>query len=138
MKKVTFTSLCLLLLGLFAWSGLNAQTNVNMPYNNGPVTFTIAPPTTCSFNFFDNGGAAGAYSNSSGVNSVVTFMPSNSATHRVRVTFATFAAEASFDAIYIYNGANVAAPIICGPNDPVSFPACGWWTNPGTHTGTSA
>ena len=58
MKKGPFTSF-LMLLGVFITTVLVAQTNVNMPYNNGPVTFTIAPPSTCSFNFYDNGGPAG-------------------------------------------------------------------------------
>src|SRR6186713_269528 len=88
MKKVTFTSFYLMLLGLFMVTGLSAQTTVNMPYNTGLATFTLAPPTVCTFNFFDNGGAAGNYSNSSNpATSVVTFAPSNPATHRVRATF---------------------------------------------------
>src|SRR6187431_1055024 len=104
MKRITFTSWCLLVASMFALSGLNAQTNVNMPYNTGVFsTFTIAPPTTCSLNFFDNGGAAGTYSNSSNPTlSVVTFAPTNAATHRVRVTWTSFGTENGWDALYIY------------------------------------
>lgn len=109
MKKVTFTMYLMMLFGVMAVSGLTAQTNVNMPYNTGVFsTFTIAPPSTCSFNFFDNGGAGGNYSTSSNPTlSVVTFAPSNPATHRIRATFSSFSTENSFDALFIYNG-NVA------------------------------
>jgi hypothetical protein len=142
MKKVTFTSLCLMLLGLFIWSGANAQTTVNMPFNNGPLTFTIAPPGTCFFNFNDNGGAAGAYSNNSGVNSVVTFLPANAVTHRIRVTFTSFSTEASWDALYIFNGPNTAAPLISsGLGGTIGgFPPGGWQGggSPGVVTGTGA
>ena len=138
MKKVTFTSFCLMLLGVFMLADLSAQTPVNMPYNTGPSTFTLAPPTVCSFNFFDNGGAAANYSVNSGPNSVATFMPSNSATHRVRVTFTSFACESGWDAMWIYNGANTGAPAIPGTATTVNFGGGGWNTSPGTQTGNGA
>src|SRR5687768_1712699 len=116
MKKVTFTSLCLMLMCTFMLTELNAQTTVNMPYNNGPVTFTLAPPTTCFFNFFDNGGAAGNYTFNSGAGSVVTFCPSSSATHRVQATFNTFSTEASFDALFVFNGPTISSPQISSPS----------------------
>ena len=100
-----------MLLGLFIVADLSAQTTVNMPYNSGLTTFTLAPPTLCTFNFFDNGGAAGNYSNSSNPTlSVVTFAPSNPATHRIRATFTSYNTEGSFDALYIYNGNAAETP----------------------------
>ena len=130
MKKVTFTYSCLVLLGVLMVSNLFGQTNVNMPYNTGYQTFTLAPPGTCFFNFYDNGGPAGGYSNSSNnATSGVTFFPSNSATHRVRATFSSFATENGFDWMFIYNGPNTASPLIGqfqGGNSP------------GTVTGTGA
>lgn len=108
MKKRTLTYLGMVLLNVLFAAQLFAQTNVNMPYNTGAVTFTLAPPATCFFNFFDNGGAAATYSNSSNpLTSIVTFAPSNAATQRVRATFSAFATENTFDALFIYNG-NVA------------------------------
>jgi subtilisin-like proprotein convertase family protein len=138
MKRITFTSLWLMLFGTLMITDLTGQTIVNMPYNNGPATFTVNPPTTCSFNFFDNGGAAGLYSNNSGVNSVVTFAPSNAATHRVRVSFTAFQVEAGWDGMFIYNGASTAAPIIPGTGTTVNFGGQCWNTTPGVQTGTGA
>ncbi len=140
MKRITFTSLWLMLFGALMITDLTAQTNVNMPFNNGPTTFTVSPPTTCSFNFYDNGGPGGLYSNSSGVNSVVTFAPSNAATHRVRASFTAFAVEAGWDGLYIYNGSNTAAPLIVGNQGALipGNPAGSWSNSPGVQTGTSA
>ncbi len=108
MKKITFTSYVLVLLGVLTVGSLYGQTNVNMPYNSGATTQTIAPPGTCSFNFYDNGGANGNYSSSSSpVTSILTFAPSNSGTHRIRATFTSMTVETNWDALYIYNG-NVA------------------------------
>ena len=120
---------------------LMGQTNVNLPFNTGPVSFTLAPPTLCTFNFFDNGGAAGAYSNNSGVNSVATFLPSSAATHKVRVTFSSFATENNFDALYIFDGTSTAAPLLPGGGGaPINFPAGGYMggNSPGTKTAVGA
>src|SRR5688500_18793276 len=123
MKKVTFTSFCLMLLWTFMLPVVSAQTNVNMPFINVPVTFTLAPPTVFSFTFFFFGGPAGVYSNSSNpALSIATFAPANSATHRVRATFTAFATENLFDALYIYSG-NVAETNAAGPNPSISVGA---------------
>ena len=155
MKKITFTSWCLLVASMFSLSGLNAQVNVNMPFNTGVFqTFTLAPPTVCSFNFFDNAGPAANYSNTSNpLTSVVTFAPSNAATHRVRVTFSSYSSEGSFDALYIYNGNVAETPNIVNgavttalpnqfigtPTQNQTFRAGGFQNlNPGTRTSTAA
>ena len=132
-----------MLFGTLMMTDLMGQTTVNMPYNNGPQSFTIAPPATCSFNFFDNGGAAGAYQNNSGPASVVTFLPSNSATHRITVTFSSFATENSFDALYIFDGTSIAAPLLpgCGAAPAVwGNSSCGYMggNSPGTKTAIGA
>jgi hypothetical protein len=134
MKKNNFFQWVLFLCLGISWSA-NAQTIVNMPLNTGPLTFTIAPPGTCSFNFFDNGGAAANYSANSGVNSIATFAPSNPATHRIVATFSALQAETTFDALYVHNGATVASPLIPGPATTVVAGAGGW--NAGTPSFTS-
>jgi subtilisin-like proprotein convertase family protein len=142
MKKITFTSLWLMLLGTLMMTDLMGQANVNIPFNTGPLSFSLAPPTACSFNFFDNGGPAGAYSNNSGVNSVATFLPSNAATHRVRVTFSAFATENNFDALYIFDGPSTASPLLPGGGGGTfgGFPAGGYMggNSPGTKTAVGA
>ena len=116
---------------------LLAQTNLNLAANG--VTpgspFTIAPPTTCSFNFFDSGGSTLNYNN--GANANVTFLPSNAATHRIQVTFTTFSLEPGYDAFYIYNSNTVGTNQVPGPQGATfaGFPAGNWQNiSPGTIT----
>ncbi len=123
MKRITFTSYVLVLLGVLTVGSLYGQTNVNMPYNTGATTQTISPPGTCSFNFYDNGGPAGNYSsNSSYVTSIITFAPSNPATHRIRATFSSYTSENSFDALFIYNGNVAETPNLTNPGFPGVLP----------------
>ena len=128
---------------------LPAQTNVNMPLNTAGGTFTIAPPGTCSFNFYDNNGPSANYStNSNQALSTITFAPSNAATHQINVAFSSFSTESSWDALYVFNGSSNAAPLISSGNGPTTGgdPAGGWWgstapTNtgmPGIVRGTGA
>src|SRR6185503_6260514 len=139
MKKVTYTSCCLLFMSMLTISGLFAQNNINIPYNTGPTTFTINPPTVT--NFFDDGGAANVYQNGSGVNSVITFAPS-AAGQKIRATFSVFSTEASFDALYIFNGSTTASPLFASANGTTlgGFPAGGFWGtgSPGVQTSTAA
>lgn len=115
---------------LVSWIGSTAfgQSNVNMPYNSGPQNFAIAPPATCFFNFYDNGGPALNYSNSANAaTSIVTFAPSAPG-KKVQAQFQTFSVEPSFDALYIYDGANSGAPLISSGNPAgFTFQAGGWW-----------
>ncbi|MCC6724207.1 MAG: hypothetical protein IT258_06815, partial [Saprospiraceae bacterium] len=119
MKKRTLTYLGMVLLNVLFAAQMFAQTTVNMPYNTGAATFNIAPPATCFYNFFDNGGSAGNYSaSSSPVTSIVTFCPSSAASV-ISANFSSFATENTFDALYIYNG-NVAETNAAGPNASIS------------------
>ncbi|MBI5914976.1 MAG: HYR domain-containing protein, partial [Bacteroidetes bacterium] len=132
MKKRILTYLGMVFLAWITAAPLFAQLNFNMPYNNGPVTQTVGNAGNNPVNFFDNGGAGGNYSNSSGANSVVTFAPAT-AGNRIRVNFLTFQTEAAWDAMYIYNGANTSAPLI-------SVATCNMSPNtaiPGTPHGTT-
>ena len=107
---------------------LHAQVNVNMPFNTGPTTYSISPPATCSFNFYDDGGPLGNYSGMSNpAQSVVTFAPSNPA-YKIRVIFQEFGVDPFFDALYAYDGPNGAAPQISSGNPGifVSKPG-GFW-----------
>lgn len=117
---------------LFAASPLAAQTVVNMPFNTGAVTYTFnSGPDTAFFNFFDNGGPAANYPNSTNAaSSSVTFVgPAGS---NLRVQFSAFDTEASWDPFYVYDGASSAATQIASANGaPVGCPgsaaAGGWW-----------
>jgi hypothetical protein len=71
---------------------LQAQTSVNMALNGATGTFSIAPSTTCAINFYDSGGPANQYNN--GSDAYVTFLPSNSATHRIQAQFLSMGLEA--------------------------------------------
>ena len=137
MKKRTLTYLGVMLLGVLLGVQTFAQTNVNHPFNNGPQTFTIAPGTNSSFfNYYDNAGPSANYSNAStNANNYVTFQPSNAATHQILVRFNSFQTESTWDALYAYNGPNLAAPLIASANAaPNGLPnpfgnagAGGWW-----------
>ncbi len=123
---------------LFAGSAF-AQTVVTMPYNTGVNTVnTIACNATNSyFQFVDNGGVAGVYSNSSNpATSMTTFAPSDN-NHLIRTSFAAFSTEATWDALYPRNGADAAAPQMSS-GSPIGFTflAGGWYggTNPVTNT----
>ena len=112
-----------------------AQVNVNMPYNTGVFnTFAIAPPATCSFNFFDNNCPATNYSNSSNpLTSIVTFAPSN-ATSKVRATFSAFQTETSWDGLYVYDGTLASVPNITNAGIATVIPGQIASANPATFT----
>ena len=106
-------------------------THVAMPYNNGPLSVTLAPPADCSYSFSDNG-INGDYSAQSGPGSVVTFWPSSPG-NKVVVQFISFHTETGFDALFVYDGPNTAAPQISsgaaalqGLPNPFSGGAGGW------------
>jgi len=136
MKKIISFQKALLMgiLAVFACH-LSAQTNFNLPFNGAGANQTIAPAGVCFFNFYDSGGPANNYN--SNADASVTFLPSNAATHRIRIDFQNFNIEDQFDALYIYNGTSTASNQILGP-DPATisgFPAGNWSaTAPGTIT----
>ncbi|MBL7825826.1 MAG: HYR domain-containing protein, partial [Saprospiraceae bacterium] len=130
--KILLSSLWVLVCGY-----VQAQTNVNMADNGVTVgsPFSIAPPATCFFNFYDHGGPAGNYNNSANAN--VTFLPSDNATHRIQATFTLMALEVNFDAFYIFNSNTVGVNQVPGPQGATifGFPAGNWQNiSPGTIT----
>ncbi|HRI60186.1 MAG TPA: hypothetical protein PK228_10700, partial [Saprospiraceae bacterium] len=130
MKKRNTTLLGLTLLGCLLGMQVFAQVTVNMPFNTGvQQTFSIVPPNTCQYNFFDNGGAAGNYSSNSNFNlSVVTFAPSTGS-NKIQASFSAFSTEGSWDALYVRDGATTGSPLISSGNGTTigGFPAGGWW-----------
>lgn len=91
----------------------SAQTAVNHPLSGGAVTYTLnSGPNTTYFDYYDNGGPSGNYSNSANpAASSVTFAAAPG--QRVRVRFTSFQTEAAWaDRLYVYDGANTSAPLI--------------------------
>lgn len=138
MKKSNFNKkfLMLAIASVLVGIQIHAQTNVNMAANGATAgsPFTLNPPATCYFNFFDSGGAAGAYGPSANAN--VTFLPSNPATHRIQVSFTSFSIETDWDAFYIFNSDMVGTNQVNGPGTGTlgGFPSGNWTSNPGTIT----
>jgi len=137
MKKSNFhITLSMVFLWTFACAQLAAQSNVNMAANGITVgsPFSIAPPATCFFNFYDNGGPGVNYNN--GANASITFRPANQATHRIQVSFNSFGLEVGSDAFYIFNSTTVGVNQVPGPQGAtILFPAGNWQNiSPGTVT----
>jgi hypothetical protein len=81
-------------------------TPYNMPLN------TSANYTTSNAFFYDNGGPNSNYSDNSGLNSVVTFYPTN-ANDKMSATFTYFSTYNINDYLEVYDGDNVfSAPLI--------------------------
>ncbi|MBK5214111.1 MAG: choice-of-anchor J domain-containing protein, partial [Flavobacteriaceae bacterium] len=103
----------------------------------GPINF--ATPPACGGKFYDTGGPGGDYQNNENV--TTTIPPANSG-DKVTVTFTAFNVEATWDALYVYDGPNASSPIISSGNPPTNsgFPAGGYYgtTNPGPFTSTHA
>lgn len=100
-----------------------------------PFTTPSIPPV-CGGNFIDNGGLNGNYLNNS--DSTVTICPVNP-TDVVTVTFNAFNVEATWDALYVYDGNSIASPQITSPNPTGNVPGGipgGYWGNtiPGPFT----
>lgn len=95
----------------------------------GPINVTtpIAPPM-CGGNFVDAGGTTAGYAANSNV--TTTICPNNPG-DVVTVTFTAFDTEATYDALYVYNGTGVVpANIIPSTNPAGNVPgglAGGYW-----------
>lgn len=93
----------------------------------GPITFTteITPPA-CGGKFYDNGGPTGDYANSS--NDTTTINPDVTG-DVVTVTFTSFNVEATWDALYVYDGPDATFPLIDSGNPATNsgFPAGGYY-----------
>ena len=145
MKKSNFNlRLPLVVFSVWLCSSLSAQTTVNMAINGATTgsPFAIAPPNSCSFNFFDSGGPSGNYNTNA--DAWVTFAPSNSTSHRVQVSFISFGLEEGWDALYIFNSNTLGTNQVPGPQGATNsgFPAGNWQSiSPGVvraNTGAAA
>ena len=89
---------------------------------------TLAAPPICGGNFVDAGGPNGQYANNSNI--TTTICPTNPG-DVVTVTFTSFNTEATYDALYVYNGnAVVPANLIPSSNGAGNVPgglAGGYW-----------
>ncbi|RXR23435.1 fibronectin type III domain-containing protein [Flavobacterium stagni] len=101
----------------------------------GPVSITtqVAPPV-CGGIYVDEGGLTGNYNNNT--NQTVTICP-DVPTNVVTVTFTSFATEANWDGMYVFDGTSTSAPQIPSANGPGNVPgglAGSYW---GTLTGAN-
>jgi uncharacterized repeat protein (TIGR01451 family) len=107
----------------------------------GPLNFnTLAPPPECGGQFIDNGGPTANYANNSDVTTTICPVATGDL---VTVTFASFATETNWDALYVFNGNSIAAPQIASTNLAGNVPGGlpgGFWgaTIPGPFTSSSA
>ncbi|WP_333810504.1 choice-of-anchor J domain-containing protein, partial [Flavobacterium sp.] len=103
-------------------------------------TTTVAPPE-CGGNFVDPGGVSGQYPNNfNNTATPVVICPTNPG-DIVTVTFTSFNTEATWDALYVYDGPNTSSPLISSGNPAGNVPgglAGGYWgtTIPGPFTST--
>ncbi len=109
MKKLFFSALACLGFTL----GAQAQT-----YNQSTTQVN-----TCSGTYYDSGGGTAAYGNNE-----LSLFVINPATlgSSVRVSFTSFATEANYDTLFIFNGNTTSAPILAaltGTLSPGSFTA---------------
>ena len=100
---------------------------------------TQAAPPACGGQFIDNGGSNANYANSS--DNTYTICPTNPG-EIVTVAFNTFDTEATWDALYVFNGNSLTSPQIASTNPAANVPgslAGGFWgtTIPGPFTSTS-
>lgn len=95
---------------------------------------TLAAPPVCGGTFTDPAGSNANYANST--DSTTTICPTNTG-DVVTVTFTSFATEATWDALYVFNGNSISAPLLPSSNGPGNVPgglAGGYW---GTLTGNA-
>jgi uncharacterized repeat protein (TIGR01451 family) len=134
----------------FTMTGLNPSTAYdvyvravcsNTTYSDWSTaaTFVTLSYTGCGGTFSDQGGSTGNYPNNA--NYTTTICPSNPG-DAVSVTFVSFNTEVFADALYVYDGTSIAAPMIpsmnAAPNLPGSQPG-GYWGNtiPGPFTASN-
>jgi hypothetical protein len=89
--------------------------------NNPPAAINYSAATG---NFYDSGGLAGNYADDE--RTIWTIAPANAAS--VTVSFSNFDAEDSWDYLFIYDGADITAPLIgyyTGTNNPGTISSSG-------------
>ncbi|HTF05742.1 MAG TPA: N-acetylmuramoyl-L-alanine amidase, partial [Bacteroidia bacterium] len=102
--------------------GVNWNWNYFYQLING--TPSVTTYTTATGNFYDTGGFAGDYSDDERV--VWTIAPTNATS--VTVNFNSFNAENTWDYLYVYDGADISAPLIgyyTGTNNPGTITSSG-------------
>lgn len=105
----------------------------------GATVCTQPEPPVCGGTFVDNGGSNANYANNS--ENTYTICPTN-AGEVLTVIFNAFEVEATWDALYVFDGNSIAAPQIASSNPAGNIPgglAGGYWGNtlPGPFTSTS-
>jgi uncharacterized repeat protein (TIGR01451 family) len=105
-------------------------------------SFIVNAQTTpvCGGQFIDDGGIAANYANNGDY--TVTITPTNPG-EKVTVTFISFNTEATWDALYVYDGNSISSPQIASSNPAGNVPGGvtgGFWgtTIPGPFTSTSS
>ncbi|MES2410591.1 MAG: T9SS type A sorting domain-containing protein [Bacteroidota bacterium] len=109
------------------------------PWCGFPMVTTAPAPPVCGGQFVDNGGVAANYANNS--DNIYTICPTIPG-ELVTVVFSTFNIEATWDALYVFDGSSLTAPQIASMNAAANVPgglAGGYWGNtvPGPFTSTS-
>ncbi len=103
------------------------DTDNPSPWSNSTTSSTTALPPVCGGNYIDEGGSTGNYPNNE--NRPITIPPTNPG-EIVTVTFSDFNTEATFDALYVYDGPSTASPLISSGNPAGTVPgglAGGYW-----------
>jgi hypothetical protein len=100
---------------------------------------TLIAPPVCGGSFVDNGGTAANYANNS--NNTYIICPEIPG-DVVTVSFSTFNTEATWDALYVFDGNSISSPMIASTNAAANVPgglAGGYWgtTIPGPFTSSS-
>lgn len=91
-----------------SWSSLtNPGTFTTTTITN--VSMSNTTITNCGVNFYDSAGSAANYANDE--NFTQTFVPST-ANSKIKVVFSSFATEARFDFLRIYDGPNNTYPLL--------------------------
>lgn len=102
---------------------LTVSNDYSMPSGTGNTR------TTCSTNFYDNGGSAGNYTNN--FDGTTTFYPAIVG-NKIKIDFASYTGEPSFDKIYLYDGNSTSATVLLNGVSANGIPA----GNPFTSTAT--
>ncbi|MCF6131090.1 DUF7619 domain-containing protein [Flavobacterium wongokense] len=114
----------------------------NSDWSTGVNFCTLMAPAECGTQFTDNGGPSANYSFSNGgTDSITTICPTNPG-DTVTVLFNSFSTEATWDALYVFDGNSIAAAQIPSSNPAGNVPgglAGGFWGNvtPGPFTSSS-
>ncbi len=118
-------------------AGARGCVRIIYPAYNMPASGSAS---VCAGVFYDSGGSAAQYGASE--NRTFTFYP-GTAGRKIKVVFSSFAIEAAWDGLMIYNGASTASPLISSGlplGSAASCPAGSWQGSgsPGTKISTSA